>query len=234
MSLLTIATNAARALNISIPTTVIGNTDLNAALLLRLAQEEGEELCRRHDWQALTTEKTFTTLAATLQPALPADFDHMLYDGELWNRTQSLRYVPRTSSRDWQTLQVTTASGIIGFWRLWRGGLYIYPAPTAGETAAYEYQSNYFVDIAAGGSPKATWTIDTDVGLIPERLMTLGIIWRWKQIKGMAYAEELATYERELERAAARDRGAGIVQMPNTDAADDYPPTPGWPGTITP
>ena len=37
--------------------------------------------------------------------------------------------------------------------------------------------------------------------------MALGLTWRWLRSKGMDYAEDMSTYEREVERAASRDRG---------------------------
>lgn len=231
MSLLTIIQNAARALNISVPTTVVGNTDLNTALLLRLAQEEGKELARRHDWQKITKEKTFTTTAAAVQASsIASDFDRFVFGVEIWNRTLSQKYRGPISSQAWQRLQVGQAGGIVGWWRLRGGDLLIYPSPTAGQTAAYEYVSNQWCE-SSGGTDQSAWAADTDTGILSEDLMTLGIIWRWKQTKGLAYAEEMATYERELEKAAGRDRGPGVIQT-STGRDEDWPPAPIFDGTI--
>jgi len=232
MSLLTIVQNAARALNIAVPSTVIGNSDLNTALLLRLAQEEGDELSRRHDWQGITIEKTHTTLNQVVQTgAIPSDYDRLVFDCQIWNRTLSQKYVGPVSPNAWQQLQLNLTGGIVGWWRIKAGALNIYPAPTADQTIAFEYVSKNWIDIAATGSPKATWSIDTDIALIPERLIALGVIWRWKQTKGMAYAEELSTYEREVERATTRDKGAKVMRVPT--ARDDWPQGPTWPGVVS-
>lgn len=231
MTLLSTIQNAARALNIAVPTTVIGNSDLNAALLLRLAQEEGDELSRRHDWQNITFEKTHTTLAAQLQTgAIPSDYERLVYNAEIWNRTLSQKYTKVSNANAWQRLQLGLTGGVTGWWRIKANALYIYPAPTAGQTIAFEYVSKNWCE-SSGGTDQSAWAADTDVGLIPERLMTLGIIWRWKQAKSMAYAEELSTYEREVEKASGRDQGAGIIQTgPTYD--EDGPPSPYWGGTI--
>lgn len=231
MTLLTTVQKAARKLNIAVPSTVIGNADLNVALLLELAQEEGDELSRRHEWQAITVEKTQATLAAVIQTALPSDYDRLVFNAEIWNRTLSLKYAGPTSARTWQQLQVSQTAGIVGWWRLRGGALLLFPAPTAGQTIAYEYVSKNWCE-SSGGTDQSAWAADTDVGLIPERLMTLGIIWRWRAAKSLAYAEEMATYEREVERATARDRGAGTLMAPMSNDYDD-PPTPGWNQTIT-
>ena len=62
MSLLTILTDteegAAVLCGLPNPSSIVGSTDPNAPLLLRLANQEGRELSRRHDWQALMTDYT--------------------------------------------------------------------------------------------------------------------------------------------------------------------------------
>jgi hypothetical protein len=60
--------------------------------------------------------------------------------------------------------------------------------------------------------------------------MELGVTWRWLRAKGMDYAEELATYEREVEKAAARDRGMKSYVIANTQ---EEAPEPFWAGTVT-
>src|SRR5580765_6945324 len=128
--------------NLPSPTSIIGSTDVNVPLLLRLANQEGKELSRRHDWQALVVDYTVTTLAAELQTAFPEDFDRMVPYPEIWNRSLSLPYNGPTSYRTWGTLKglsVTSASP--GWWRILGESLYIYPAPTAGQTIAFPYVS---------------------------------------------------------------------------------------------
>jgi hypothetical protein len=208
MSLLTIITDAeqgaATLCGLPSPTTVIGSTDPNVPLLLRLANQEGRELARRHDWQALTVDYTVTTLAAELQTALPSDYDRLPVMGvELWNRTTGQPYTGPTGLRTWGRIKgLGITSGSPGWWRLLGGALYITPAPTAGQTLAFPYISKNWVS-----SSKDHFTLDADTTLIPERLITLGIVWRYKANKGRDYAEDMASYEREVERACSRDRG---------------------------
>jgi hypothetical protein len=57
------------------------------------------------------------------------------------------------------------------------------------------------------------------------------VTWRWLRAKGMDYGEELATYEREVEKAAARDRGMKTYVIVNTQ--EDGAPEPFWAGTVT-
>lgn len=232
MSLLTIVQEAAGSLNQPVPTVVFGSTAGDAVLWRNLAQREGRELARRHDWQAMMVEQTWTTTATEVQAlALPAAYDHLPPDPEVWDRTGSARLTGPLSSRDWMILNSSSVnSAVAGWWRLTGGALNIFPAPSAGRTYALEYVSKNWcaTSLAVGQS---AWAADADVGLIPEHLIALGITWRWLRSKGMDYAEEMSTYEREVEKAAARDRGMNIMVV---GGADEDPPQPFWNGTITP
>lgn len=119
--------------------------------------------------------------------------------------------------------------GSSNHWRLLGDDLYITPPPTAGQTLAFPYMSKNWVR-PVSGSDKAAFTLDTDTALIPERLITLGIIWRYKASKGFDYAEAMATYEREVERAASRDAGTGVLYPSRSRTTDETNTT--WQGTI--
>jgi hypothetical protein len=222
---------AAILCGLSAPTSIVGSTDPNATILLALANQEGRELARRHDWQGITVDYTVTTLGAELQTDLPSDYDRFLPYPELWNRSSSQMYSGPTGVRLWGQIKGTgTTTGSPGWWRLNGDSLYITPAPTAGQTLAFFYISKNWVEAAAGGT-KDHFTLDTDTALVPERLISLGIVWRYKQSKGFKYDEDLATYEREVERAASRDRGLGAIIPPVNNRS---PVDRTWSGTVVP
>lgn len=223
MSLLDIAQRAASRLGLRQPQTVVGSNDLTAQILLEFANQEGEELSRYHNWQALTVQKTFTTLAQVVQTnALPStDYDRMVYNAEIWNRSLNLRYRGPTNSRVWQQIQSGVGAGVAGWWRIVGGQLNIYPAPTAGQTIAFEYISKKWCESSLGVDQEE-FLADTDVALIPERLILLGIVWRYRHSRGFAqYAEDMATYEREKEKAAARDRATGRISSSSSSLLND-------------
>lgn len=63
MSLLSIVSSFAGRNGIPVPSTVIGNTDTNVIQILRLLEEEGNDLAKRGNWNVLTREATHTTVA---------------------------------------------------------------------------------------------------------------------------------------------------------------------------
>jgi hypothetical protein len=234
MSLLTIVQEAASQLGLRQPSFVIGSPDLTAQLLLRFANQGGKELARYHDWQGLIVEVSATTTATVTQTGvlLAGDYDRMMYNAGLWNRSNNTRYTGPTPQRYWQQLRSGSVSGgSAGWWRIIGNELNIYPAPTAGQILAFEYVSKRWAQSAAG-SPQTTFMADTDTARISEDLIVLEAVWRFRHARGFAqYAEDMATCEREKEKAASRDRGTGRIRPERVDN-DGYPPAPIFTGTL--
>lgn len=231
MSLLSIIQGAASSLNFPVPISVVGNSDPAVVQWLTLAQREGKELSKRHDWQNLIVHQTWVTAATEPQPlALPvASYDHLVPDVELWDRTSNTMLIGPTPSWVWQRIKSSgTTGGTVKRWRLIGDILNVYPAPTAGLTYALEYVDKRWCQSSASVAQSA-WAADTDTARIPEHLMELGLCWRWLKAKGQAYAEEMATYEREVEKASGRDRGLRIMIV-NPSRGDLVDPL--WDGTI--
>ena len=122
----------------------------------------------------------------------------------MWNRTTTLPIIPLTNQPQYQARK---AVGITGFYqRYWIQGkhLYLDPVPTAADTGAFVYKSNWWCEDSGGNGQKA-WAADTDVGRLDEDIMKLGIIWRWLKRKGFDYAEDFNTYEKRITDAKAQD-----------------------------
>lgn len=205
MSLLTIIQGACDRLNLVRPTTVVSNTtDENVRKLYGLAQQEGKELAGRAAWQALTAEKTFTTIAAETQTsAVPTDFDWYIPE-TMFNRTRGREFGDPLSPSDWQLAKATVSTFFNPSWRLRGNSILIMPAPSAGDTCAYEYiTKNWCQSNAAVG--QAAWAADTDTAILNEEWIIQGLCWRWKSALKLDYAEEFATYERNINQAMDRD-----------------------------
>lgn len=233
MSLLTLVQEVTGSLNLPVPASVVGNSQPDPVLFLNLAKREGRELARRHDWQSLIVEQTWTTTATVAQAsALPSDYDHLMPDVEIWDRTGNFLLTGPTPSDIWMRLNSGITGGTFGWWRIINGALNVFPAPSAGRTFALEYITKNWCQ-SSGLVGQSSWVADTDTGVISEDLMALGLTWRWLRAKGMDYAEEMATYEREVEKASGRDRGLRVMMIGKL-TGEDGPPQPAWNGVITP
>lgn len=292
MTLLSMCQQVANTIPFSAPTSIVGNPDPNAMLLLACAQDEGEALARRPQggWVSMILEYDFTTtaigpLTGTLtnsgaggvgvisglssttgmapltfyvtgnglqnntvistvdsstqvtlnQPAsevgagiqftfgladypLPSNFERPV-DNTFWDRSRFWSMRGPLSPQEWQLFK----SSVIGYATIQRryrfrtiGGttyLSIDPTPTDnGSALVFEYVSNAWCQ-SSEGAYQTQWQADTDVGVISEYLMRLGIKWRVLDRLGLSYAAAQDEYERQVSKAMAQDGGAAILDM---------------------
>ena len=220
MTLLTIVQNSCDIIGLTRPSVVIASQDQNVRTLLALAQVEGRELLDRYSWPATQIEKTHTSLAAELQgvmTTLAPGFSYIT-SGTFWDRTLTQPLTGPLSPIEWQALKARTATGPYPSYRLFGGKLYAYPAPAAGNTWVFEYQSTYFCQSSAGANQSA-WAVDTDVGVLDENLMELGIIWRFKKKNGLDYSEDFRSYEQKLANETSRAGGRRVLEMSGIGSA---------------
>ena len=213
MSLLSIIGAVSGQLSLPQPSAVASSTDRQVIQLWALANEEGASLARRHPWQALVEEQSFTTVASPAQgAALPADLDRFI-PNSFFNRSTLRAMTGPITPRQWQWIQAQPAySTACLMFRERTGQFLIAPTPPAGETIAYEYLSRNWAR-SSGGAAQAAFLADADTAVLDEGLITLGLRWRFLRAKGLDYAEEMASYERELEQAMARDGGSTALNI---------------------
>lgn len=188
-------------------------TDETAVQIADLANEVAADIMKGHDWQALTKIAELTGDGETTSFVIPSDYDRMVLAQDiqsnqapwLWNYSQAHIGL-------WIALQngeVSVASP--GWWILLENRFRFNPAPPSGRKAIFPYIAKTYA-LSLGGERKASFTADNDTFMLDERLLTLGIIWRYREQKGMGYAEDMKTYEDALSQAQARDRGARAIR----------------------
>ena len=196
------------------PTVVIGSADIQVLELLDIANTEGRELAKAGPWQVLMAQKTFTTVAQAVQTsAIPTDFGLFLND-TMFNRTTMRRIFGPISPEQWQQRQAfITASTIDTYFRRRDNDLLFTPDPTAGDTCAYEYIKKYWCE-SSGGTEAAAWAADTDVGILDENIMALGITFRYLKKKGLGtWQQSFAEYTDEKNKALSQDKGNPRLNM---------------------
>jgi hypothetical protein len=229
MTILSIVSDACDRLGLTRPTSIITSSDPNVRVLLGLAQEEGKSLAKRHDWQALQAEHTFATADGTASYALPSGFRYIIKD-TVFNRTRRRRMVGDLTPDQWQQTQASLVTQVNPAFRIRTSLFYISPTPTSVETVAYEYLSKNWCQSNAAAAQSA-WAADTDTGLLDEDLMILGVVWRFKQAKGLDYAESMTNYEVEVNKAIMND-GARIRIDTSCMEMDRIPRAPQTPETL--
>lgn len=226
MTILSVIQDAAKFIGVQVPDAVFASTVREHVELASIAQEMAERIASGHDWQQFSRVATITGDGSTEAFDLPSDYDRMLVKASVWSSSLETALSPITSLDRWLELDVQSFDFVINAWTIYGGQMNIKPALATGVTAKYYYQSNLIV-APASGSNKVAFTADDDTFRLDERLLKLGIIWRWKETKGQSYAEPMADYEELKERLVVRDRGSrmmriGRVRMP-ADVTTAYP-----------
>jgi len=214
LSLLTIIQSVCRRVGHPPPTSVIGNADETTQRLLEISEDEGRELARYGNWKVLRREHTFITTATESQTNTHTPPDMAAFiDRTIWNRTTKRRLIGPLSSEEYQNYKANVSFPMLDTFYL-RGTTWLMnPVPTAGNTIAYEYRSSYWCKKASDSTLQETWLADTDLGVLPERLMELGIIWRYKQARGLDWATDYDKYGFQVQQALAADQPRGVVDM---------------------
>lgn len=207
MSVLSSVQRACLTLGVPKPASLVGNTDRDASELLEHAQEAVRTLLKKHDWQVLRRRETITGDGTETAFSLPADYDRMIKDAELWSSRLETPLQHILSTDHWLELDVRTHELILSAWTLLGGQLQFRPAPVLGETIDYYYVSKNLIE-GSNGVVKVEFTADEDCLRIDEDLLRLAVIWTWKASKGLPYSEEMNTFEMALAEEVMRDRGA--------------------------
>lgn len=229
MSLLTLIQRASKRVGLTAPVAAMSSTDDNVVRMIELANEEGEDLFGRTDWQILVREETHTTLAAESQGLITAicgaDFDHIRNE-TFWNRTKNRRWYPVDDTK-WQQMKASGITGPVEYFRIRGGSLIALPTPTAGETLGFEWVSNQWCE-SSSGTGQSVWTADGDVGRLDESIMLAGVVWRWKKSMGLEYAEDFRMYEEAVMTAMMRDGAMPRLNMNGRTGTGSNIPQGSW------
>lgn len=211
MTVLSAVQAAAPAIAMATPSQIYAATSADMASMRTVIAEVVQQILDANEWPALLEFDTFTGDGVTETFTLPSDYDRMAKNSQIW-ATDMPQYPLRQSGStdDWIAAKIQD----IGDWYrqyLIRGNrISFFPVLGDAATVDYGYQSKNIV-LSSGGVAKAEFTADDDTFVLPERLLTLGIIWLWKSRKGIDYSEEMATFQEALAREVTRAKGPGAI-----------------------
>lgn len=189
------------------PAAVFSSADQLEIEVADLANEAATAIMKANDWQALTKLGTVTGDGTALAFNLPSDYDRFPVKQALHSsRWELYHFVPALDLDQWLDFKTYLTVGVPGYWTLLGGQLQIQPVISNNETAQFYYISKEIVR-DAGGTLKTAFDKDTDTFLLPERLLTLSIIWRWRAQKRLDYGEDMRNYEIALSEEIGRERG---------------------------
>lgn len=231
MTVLTICSDASKQMGKPAPSSVLASTDKYALELSALINESATAIAKFHDWQKLKILKTQTGDAVTTAFDLPTDYDRMPLKAAVFRSSTTRPMNHILDNDEWLLNRLQNISNPVGEWTLLGGQMQIYPVLSATETAKYYYQSNKACLATDAVTTKATFTVDSDTFRLPERLLTLSLIWRWRAMKGLDYAEDMKNFEIAQSQEVAREKGNRILKIGHARLPDGA--TLAYPGTIS-
>jgi len=213
MSLLTCVQDAMVLCGFESPSAVYSSSDPTVSQFKTLSQVEGDILSRRYDWRALKVLGTMTGDGSSTEFSLPTDFDRFVAGFPLYLDESPQLPLEMVTDDRMLALKVAQTNPTRPVWRLFGDAIEFYPAPETTDVIKIEYRSKYWIVDETLTTRQTRWTADTDVAVIPERLITLGVVWRYKQAKGFDYGEDFRTYQYEVTKAGSVDGGRQTIVM---------------------
>lgn len=208
MTVLTALQSAALRLMGQRPSTFYGAAGLFEAELADLANEVAADVAKYQDWQALIRLGTVTGDGTETEFNLPADYDRMTTGGDVADLSGTFwGYHAFTDLNAFLYAEARDFNAAPGGWVIYGNRLRFAPAPAAAVTATFPYiTANWAVDISTAAKP--AFTADTDSFALPERLLTLGLVWRWRENKKLDASGDQEAFIKALDEYAVKDRGS--------------------------
>ena len=224
MTVLSAIQSASVRLNEPRPQFAFSDSTQYAVEVTELANETAVAIAKAADWRKLHKLYTFTGTGQTAFP-LPSDYDRMPLKASMFSTRSRLPLVQVQSIDDWLQLQILPVVGYPGRWILTGGLIELLPTLMQGEEVKFYYITK---NIVSGDKPR--FTDDADEFMLSERLLTLGLIWRFRALKGLDYGEDLKNYDIALSEEAGRDKGSRTVAIgaPRIPAGIEL----AYPGTV--
>jgi hypothetical protein len=217
MTLKTVVDSAAIRVIGNAPAAVMASQEQIAIEMRDLVNDVAVSIAESYDWRDLTKLAEFVGDGVQTAFPIPSDYDRMTVNNGIRDmKNWFWGYFPFDSVNDYLMMKSNGFSLLSpGGWIILNEKFNFVPAPHG--TAEFPYISSNIVQ-ANSGTLKPSFTADDDEFVLSERLLTLGLIWRYKAQKGLDYTEDLATYEEDLSQKQTRDRGQRSVRhgMTNT------------------
>ena len=216
MSLLTISQAISDETKGARVSSIINNADPAAQNHLRIITKAGNWMMKSYGWQLLRKEHAFTapgveTLLAV--GAVPADFDRFVPE-TFWDRASNNLISGPVGAVEWQGLKVQQFSSQNKKFAYRGGAVLTQPILDSGAACAFEYIAKRWIDIAATGTPKAAFTLDTDIGIIDEELLIYAGAFEYLDAEGQPaarIAKQLLDYYNLLVDNEVAEGGATAV-----------------------
>jgi hypothetical protein len=199
---------AATLKNMPPPGFIRGNEDDTLGQMVALANEEGQELTESFAWQALTRTAVRPAVDGSVDSGVAVDQGSLeeiapgfayLLDDTLWIQDQPFKLIGPMSAQQRTSLEAWNVSGAT--WTFWieQNHLWVSRSTVSSQTLRLRYQSRFWAKrfVSDGVYTEAdSMAADMDTCVFPERLIKLGVLWRWLSTNGLPFQQEYINYSK--------------------------------------
>lgn len=211
------------------PAAFFGSTQNLEQELADWANEVANDVAQYQDWQALVKVSTLNPNGQGVY-TLPSDYDRMMQASSIQSEDSWLwGYFPYTDINQFFYDKDRGAISLPGGWIRYGDQLHFAPVPTT--NARLFYISKNWAR-GENGNLKPAFTDDDDEFLLPDRLLTLGIVWRWRENKGLDASGDQEAFIKAMDEYAAKDRGSRVYRRNSRRFFGNA--RVAWPGTLGP
>lgn len=180
--------------------------------LCDLVNEVAQDVAQYRDWQGLVKTATITGDGTTTIFDRPADYGRMLIDTDIQDQNSWFwGFIHYDNINEFLFDEMRGFPGYPGAWIMVGDQIRFSTPPAAGQEAIYPYVSANIVR-AATTVLKPEFTADDDTFLLPERLLTLGLVWRWRENKKLDASGDQEAFVKALDEYAAKDGGPFVLR----------------------
>lgn len=194
------------------PIAVFSSDEREHSELAECANEVAELVAKSHDWQVLKRQQTFTGNGVTTGFPLPDAYDRMPKSQAVYTSRLDCPLMHVSGHDDWLDMTLREYTLATGSWTLIGGRVEFYPVLENAETASFYYMTDLTV-VDENNVQKSAFTADTDEFRLPERLLRLGMIWKWKADKGLPADAHYATFMQAMSEEQAADGGSRVIRV---------------------
>lgn len=179
-----------------------------------LVNEAARDIAEYQDWQGLVRLATFTGTGAAEKFARPADYDRMLVHSDVADPANWLWGYGHVSDINEYLFLKDRGWGAVwpGIWTLFGDKFHFFPVPAIGQEARFPYITRNVVRDAQSGGVKPDFTRDDDTFILPENLLTLWLVWRWRENNKLDFSGDQEAFMAAISAAGAKDGGSRIIR----------------------
>lgn len=165
--------------------------------------------------QAASSSGTGVSLTfGQMKYSMPSDYDRQI-DRTHWDKSKHWQMLGPETAQQWQWLKsgyISTGPRIR--YRLLDGYFQIWPLIATSEYLGFEYISKNWVSSTGVSQPdKASFTVDTDTCIYPDRLIINNLKRKYFAVKGFDASFFNSDYQRELSIAKANEAGSATLSF---------------------